>query len=456
MSFHGDESFYITEGITAFRLVREGRLFDPWWSTPLWYTISPPLPKIVIGMSLLLGGVRNGSWEYYTPRGTVEEIPPVSVLTLARIPSAIIAAITLIVVYLIARKIDYLTGLLSIPILGFHSLWLISARRAMSDIYPVMFSSIALFIFILYLSKRNPKMLLLCGVAAGLAVASKYNALPTIVVIAVMLICSCRQQFGGLLDRSAMSKLILRETFLFGGFVLSALAANPYFYTDPVKGLFRVVSYVARDYQFGSLPLARVNPLLASIGIVHSTVWPAWPIPYTFASTKFSWQYLGTYTNIPLAAMFLIGFCKLALETKKGNLYTTTILSWYTIYFIGISFTNLGIHVSRFYVPLVPPICLIAAYGLSRFANDAPCKNMFLALLVFAIFLNFLSFYPELYQSAWTNPTDFPSSFGTFQQSTERPLGFASAILSILVLMAAGALSCRTRSRHLSSGIRRI
>ncbi len=430
MSFHGDESFYISEGIHAFSLVREGRLLDPWWTARSgFYTVDPPVSELIFGMAEYLAGTPSGSWYFYSACCVVGQIPPLHVLWVARVVSGVVAMLTLPLVYLIGRKLNgHFTGLMAVILLGFETLWLLSARRAMADIFGVIFSIAGILLFLVYVNSMDFRALLLCGIAQGLALASKYNVVFGLVATAILLLILSKKRFS-------LRDLVVSEVVLVGSSIAMLLLLNPYFYSDPIHGALALVKFMSGGFGFASLSsvasAAQSNPIETLLDVVGSLLVP---IPQMYPG--------GTYTTVAMSILFVIGFVKLVSEVGKGpnrNITGTVLLTWAGVYVLGLSLTDKAIWISRYYLPLIPLISLIAAYGLSILVKGMGPRlsALTVSLLTLSMVFNVLAFYPEFYQATWRNAGDFPSQFGTLQLAVLRPLG----MISVVVVALAFAMS---------------
>lgn len=294
MSFYPDESFFISEGIHAFSLVREGRLFDPWWTARSpWYTVSPPLSELVFGMAEYLTGTSSGSWYFFIPTGLVGQIPPLHIVWVARVASAVVAMLTLPLVYLIGRKLSsHLTGLTAVIFLGLDTLWLMSARRAMADIFGTIFSVAAILLFLVYANSKDFKALLLCGVAQGLALASKYTSIFGLVATALLLLILSERRFS-------TRELAVNEVVFVGISISLPILLNPFFYPDPIHGALTLAKYMSGGFQFAGLRPGQSNPIETLLGVIGSLLVPISP--------NYS-----TYTTVATSILFVIGFVMLA------------------------------------------------------------------------------------------------------------------------------------------------
>jgi 4-amino-4-deoxy-L-arabinose transferase-like glycosyltransferase len=309
---------------------------------------------------------------------------------------------------------------MAVILLGFETLWLLSARRAMSDVFGIIFSIAGILLFLVYANSKDFRALLLCGIAQGLALASKYNAVFGLVATAILLLILSKERFS-------VRDLAVNEVVLFGSSIVLLLLLNPFFYPDPIHGALTLAKFMSGGFGFASLSPAQSNPFETLLGIVGSLFVPV------------SWHlYPGTYTTLALSVLFSVGFVKLVLQLRCSNKNTDAIvlLTWFCTYVVGLSLTDRAIYISRYFLPLIPLISLIAAYGLSILVKGMSPRlsALTVSLLTLSMVFNVLAFYPEFYQAAWGNPVDWPGGFGTLQQSVLRPLGIMSVGSSVVLL----------------------
>ncbi len=135
------------------------------------------------------------AWEWWNPHpeGFAYEWthPPLSKLGMAlgmrifgdnpfgwRVPQAILGTFSILLIYLLVRKIfdDKLTAILSAFTFGLEGLPLVLSRMGMNDVYVLFFSLLAIYLFI---KDKN----LFSSIAFGLAIASKWSAIYTLPII---------------------------------------------------------------------------------------------------------------------------------------------------------------------------------------------------------------------------------------------------------------------------------
>ena len=107
-----------------------------------------------------------------------------------RFASAVFGAAGVGLLYLLGRTLfDRTVALLAAALLLLDGLWFVQARTAMNDVFVVCFLLLAYLLFARYLRSapgRRGRPLWLCGLALGLAVATKWSAVYSLGLLAVV------------------------------------------------------------------------------------------------------------------------------------------------------------------------------------------------------------------------------------------------------------------------------
>ena len=450
MSFHGDESAYLTMSIRATNLALAGRWNDPQWhESNLLGAEAPPVTLFLLGIGLRLFGIKSGEWPFWlAPNPTV---PPPTVLLIGRTIMSLIGYASLFAIYFLGKEIkDAKTGLIAAFLFGLEPLWLISSRRAMSEAPAILFSILAVLLLLRGMKKQQSRELILSGISLGLAIDSKYNAV-FLGIIIVGFFClwigvNCRTS-----RREGSGKSVICVAKWFGSLILPAVTTtiviNPVLYPNPIIGVMDIVhfwmgpgggsffisSFV--DTSIGIWMLAVFHVAVFPSLQVLTYLWPSYELPGYLAQS-------GTLTTATTGLLFAVGItvlCGSIVRGRKINIVGSTgfLLFWFGGEVILVAETT-RIAFDRYFLPVLPPVVLIAALGLTwlneRLAakGTGPARQLAIPLYLLSQMVALSAFYPELYQSAWKNPSNIPM-FGTIQQSIGRPLGQ----IAILLLVAA-------------------
>jgi len=161
---------------------------------------------------------------------------------ITRVFSAVLGALTIIPVYLTAKRIfnqraGWLAGL-ALAITPFH-VW--HSHYSLTDVPMMFFLAWALYFTTSVLFKKNPVDYLLAGLFIGLAASTKYNgALMAGGLVLAHLIRVLTEKHEKLLDIDSWKNLVLASVFSVVGFVLgttySVLDYQTFIRTDSAKG----------------------------------------------------------------------------------------------------------------------------------------------------------------------------------------------------------------------------
>lgn len=398
--YHGDESLHISRGIKAISLIVHGVIGGEEWD--YYYTnegkkvggaaITPA--NVIMGFGPWLIGVKSGGWSFNVK-------PPDHVLVSARAMVAILGAMTCVILFYLGRALgSFRTGLFASLFLAFNPLWLMSSRRAMRDTPAAFFSTISVLLFYYGLKKETFKakaaFLALSGVTTGFAFGSKPPAGVILITIAIYLFLmvikevvneyhisrSIRLSQTG---RYALLGLIIFVTVSFLAFV----ASLPYLWTDPYQKISKFFSGglgFGEELRTGIVDSPRIpgDMLAAATGIIHYLLWPIYnPTLLSHFPTVLTWFNIWwsepCFSTLPATVLFFAGLAYLALKGAKKGLrkIERLVLLWFVIALTGLSLW-VPIFRPRYFIPLIPPIALIEAMGLSYFLKVMIQKKSFL------------------------------------------------------------------------------
>ncbi len=145
----------VYHAFTARQMLHGNKMAWEWWNTPptgfAYEWTHPPLAKEGMVLGMLILGENPVGW---------------------RIPGALLGVGSVVLIYLIARKIfqDDLVGVLSAGVFSLDGLPLVLSRIGMNDSYFLFFALLSIY---LYLKEKN----FVSAVAFGLSFASKWSAL---------------------------------------------------------------------------------------------------------------------------------------------------------------------------------------------------------------------------------------------------------------------------------------
>ena len=364
-TYHGDESIYISRGVQSIGLILRGDFsLDAWWGkTPA---------DIIMGTGSWLSGIKSGHWDFMVR-------PPDNVLLSARMPVAILGALSCIVLFYLGRALGgFRTGLFAALLLAFNPMWLMSSRRAMRDTPSAFFSAISVLLFYCSVERKNFKgkaiLIALSGLTTGLALGSKLFAGVTLMTIAIYLVLTIIDEYhiNRRVGRDIPLSLLIFVTSSLVGFVVF----SPALWSDPMQYILRWFNLGQEFITASEIPLNNMaipgDKLAAAAGIVNYVLWPIYvPNPLRHFPTCLTWLNMHawpspTYSTFAATSLFFVGLAYVGLRGAKKKLshVEMLVLMWFLISFIGLLWW-LPILWARYFVPLIPPLVLIEAIGLN-------------------------------------------------------------------------------------------
>ncbi len=408
-----DEAEWIRQGEITFRLFSEGDFEHRWWSrSRLSYGYpSPNVPKLLIGLAMRTFGPTE-------PSGPASgSTPTPEALAAARLPSALVGALGVASLFLIGHRIAGSRVALCAAILLMTSpVWLVMSRAAMLNIHAVSFWLLAVFLFARSGERavapgRLPSSLLLfaaTGCALGLSVGSRFEAGGPAIALGLLVVWMSVSALrsSGPHARSEAVKTLL------GGFVMTAaalgvfLATHPYLHEATARRVLEIVEFWQQTwadraenavgpwseaYEPGARSVSEVALAILLPGVpalcafVPALLGVCW---YRFGRPRRAY---GDSARVALWSLAALGMLVAAVFQSR------VILSWivwagligallglrlpgeeeaaargafvaFLLATLGaLSTTLAGTHISwpRYFLPLVPFACLLAAWSLS-------------------------------------------------------------------------------------------
>lgn len=293
----------------------------------------------------------------------------------------------------------------------------------MRDTPSTFFATISVFFFYHSMKRKDFKgkaiFTALSGVTTDLTVASKLPTGVIFVMIAIYLLLTFVNEYY--IDRTISLSQRSRETllclFIFTTLSLLAFVAslpagwsNPELFISAFKFGEKTLTLV------GNSPAVPGDRLAAAVGIVNFVLWPIYvPNPLRHFPTCLTWLNLSnypfsSYSTLAATSFFFIGLAYLGLRgiKKKLSQIETLALMWLIIAFVGLSWW-VPILWARYFIPLIPPIVLIEAVGLSYILRGISWKMGYLfagaslATHVGSVLTGFPEYYLFTLQSLFVN-----------------------------------------------------
>jgi len=177
ITYSWDEGYYASLGTTLFgRLVTTGSLPSLAEFEPLRKITGPGIQGILvstlIGMIGYAVGVRN--FQSIPTNNSGWTLPPLSYLFAGRALTAVFAAMSVFLIFLIVKRTaDTLSGVIAAILFSFHPYYLLLSTWIMLDAYMIFFCLVAIFSLLRFDSTGSTKWLAASAVFWGLSFSSK-------------------------------------------------------------------------------------------------------------------------------------------------------------------------------------------------------------------------------------------------------------------------------------------
>jgi 4-amino-4-deoxy-L-arabinose transferase-like glycosyltransferase len=293
------------------------------------------------------------------------QIPPLEILTAARLPMAVLGAATCLTVFFLGRLAwGTRAGLLATCLLALNALMLTSSRRAMVDSPAIFFSSFSILLAALLIERRTNLQtssakpgssdvgrMFGLGLVLGLALASKLNALVAAVVCvaSLVLIPSGRERL----------RLAVAATVILIVAAVTFIAVNPFLYENPLSGSWSMLTFAYYEpgieelaargwFVFRRLFLGETDPQGLTYLTVHS--WTGLPL-----------EWVALPFGLGLALTGLLKRREAGMRAMRPR-SERVILLWWVVSVAGIT-SWLPQDWERYYLPALPPTVLLVARG---------------------------------------------------------------------------------------------
>lgn len=271
MTFHGDETLWISQGYYYYRLffVQHDFTLEKW--RPKQFVapeMNMPVGKYLIGFAMnLMLPEGNYVYEYdwsksFSVNKKLGNVPALSVLRPGRYMCAAVSLATCIAMFWLCWKTwNWITGTLAALILSFNPIFTMAASRAMIDSFLAFFFILSQLICLALFRNRNKSRAVvlalsgLAGLCAGLCLSTKLNGLITLVYPSLL--------FGYLFllaPKKKEASFIYTPAFAVMVFccVVTAVLVNPIFYSWSVKIIAMRFLYILQEWKTQLADLQRM------------------------------------------------------------------------------------------------------------------------------------------------------------------------------------------------------
>jgi dolichyl-phosphate-mannose--protein O-mannosyl transferase len=332
-----------------------------------------------------------------------------------RLATAIAGVATVVLIYLIARKLfaSILIPALAALLLATDLLHLVHSRLALLDAFVVLFGMGALLLVLIdserakeRLARRVRPLRAAAGAVAGLAIASKWTGvfyLVTIVILAILWETASRRDTA-----TNAFDLALREEGLdlVVSFLLVPLATYAITFVARVDGSFWSLPWTDGSwisaFWVQQADMYRYQTNFHLLEVYRSPAW-SWPLlkrPMTYyiqASSHDVSRILAMgnpFVWWPALATLPVAAAGWASSRWKAVAEPTVVVGFAATYLVLIPLTLLRESWLSYLLPAVPFLCLALAYGVSRLGGAA--RSLAATAVVLAAILPLAYFWPLL------------------------------------------------------------
>jgi len=492
---YSDETLYLAWGGPYFQIIKEGDfnnqcleglvdceyLYDTnWEGDNVNYT---PVRNFFVGFGYFLttGDTKGSFYEwscvYGRPCWDPEKAPTSEEFVSGRFFSPIFGSLSIVLAFFIGKILfNRTTGLFFSLILLFSSLWFVNSRLIMSEVYLYFFILLSIFLLLKSFKKESKYRIayLISGaISFGFALNIKLVAIEFVIPILVMILFynsfNEKLNFRFFKNKKNVVKALSLVLVFFVVSSMSFVATVPKYHDNTLNQMLKI-SDESGEVGFTSLPTAEKNYLFKTLGTLQVTLLPYIMDSYIhdiFSDEAQRSTLMETfpiearrslillldsinpqpaieptspsnYSTIPLSLFFFIGLIYMIKKIKTRNLMFSefALLVLFTSVFI---FTVLIVDfpwMERYYLPVMFPVMLIAAYGLGSFIKQIQNqkeKILFFTSFIIAHSLYIISFFDKIYFSnnmSWMSPLPVSS-----QLALNDPLVFVSTFTFIMIFI---------------------
>jgi len=492
-----DEVVHVFVGLRYVELIARGKVLDPAWGTEepgKFFATSArrePVGLYLIGVVPWLAGYREENltreWIVNSDdilRATYQ--PGTAILWLARMPVAILGALSCVLVFYLGRELgSWKIGLFASLFLAYNPLWLACARRAQTETPSIFFSILSVLLLCHALKELNRRStasksmfltLAFSGMALGLALGSKKFA--GVTLIAIVLYFALR--FSDELRHGfrAHTKVLLVGLFVILAICVSTYVGTyPYLYPDPYHRFLSEWEFwqdFNKAVQLTSIKDGIANPFYGLAVTTHRSLFPVItgtidrPPPEGNMVVGFSpsdplgpfgldpmkeYYNWASYGSILWSSFFAFGLIKLLSSGIKASRNREAfskrsidilVLIWFLASFVGIASFQVLIW-DREFLPVIPPMSIVAGFGFAAFCEWCSMRlkdTVYIQGLVSLIYASFIGSIVSL-----TLPPPMEYSYRGFQLIMARPAGIFFTAIYVLLILAILVLSFSTSIR---------
>ncbi|MGI5827908.1 MAG: phospholipid carrier-dependent glycosyltransferase [Patescibacteria group bacterium] len=256
----------------------------------------------------------------------------------------------------------YVTGFASFLLLAQHRLLQSGGRQAMADSMLIFFMMINFLLFAFFANKPRKNFWItisfstFLGIWIGCATSIKLNAAMTAILGSIWMLAIPwfqRKRNSKIVKEAFVPILVM---YLTAFIVFTAL--NPFVWENPIQNTLKMLSWrsqVALNMQQSVPSLAYTSPFDRILGIAEETLLPA----------NHNQRFLPWLPDGIDVLLFILGSSFLLIQVLKREKKSLYFLWWFagTVLFLALYLT---VAFDRYFLPIIPLIGIVEAYGLVK------------------------------------------------------------------------------------------
>jgi len=247
--------------------------------------------------------------------------------------------------------------------------------------------------------------------------------------------------FGFFKKKKNVVKVISLVLVFFVITSITFMATVPKYHDDTLNKILEIGAESA-DVGYSSLPTLEKNYLFQTLATLQVTLFPYLMDSYIHdifyeeaQRVRLADSSPPNHSTIPLTLFFVIGFIYLAhkIKTRKLIFSEFALLVWFASVFIFVMLIVDFPTLQRYYLPVMFPVMLIAAYGLSRFIqqiHNQKEKILFFGAFIIAHSLYIISFFENIY---FSNTFGIEAFQNYSQIALKNPIVYVSTITFLMI-----------------------
>jgi len=464
---HLDEIVYLSWGGPYFDIVTEGDfdnpclkgladcelLYDPDWTG---HNVNySPIRNFFVGFGYFLttGDTKGTFYEWscmwfpcWDPNNF---FPTPEEFASGRFFSPIFGSLTIVLAFFIGKILfNRTTGLFFSLILLFHGLWFVNSRLMMTEVYLHFFIILSIFLLLKSFKKEGKHRIpyfIFGAISFGLAFNIKFFAIELVIPFLVMILFydsfNEKLNFRFFKSKKNVIKVSSLVLVFFVITSMSFVATVPRYHDDTLNEILKI-SDESAGVGYSSLPTLEKNYLFQTLATLQVTLLPYLMDSYIHdvfyeeaQKVRLADSSPPNHSTIPLSLFFFIGLIYLIQKIKTRNLKFSelVLLVWFASVFIFVLLIVDFPTFERYYLPVMFPIMLIAAYGLGSFIKQIQSqkeKILFFTSFIIAQSLYIISYFDHMY---FSNSYDREVFQATSELALNDPLVYVSSITFVMI-----------------------